>query len=83
MFPKLLIKTFLLLVISTLALSCKTTIAHYPGSNQNKSLPSGQAKKVYGHQSAKAFAPGQQKKRSAGNVVIINANAPVKGKKNK
>ncbi|GEO04815.1 hypothetical protein AAE02nite_24790 [Adhaeribacter aerolatus] len=29
-----------------------------------KQLPPGQAKKIYGHQSAKAFAPGQQKKRA-------------------
>ena len=28
-----------------------------------RNLPPGQAKKLYGHKSAKAFAPGQQKKR--------------------
>ena len=32
-----------------------------------RNLPPGQAKKIYGHQSAKAFAPGQQKKRSNSN----------------
>jgi len=32
--------------------------SRYPGGN----LPPGHAKKVYGHKSAKVFAPGQQKK---------------------
>ncbi len=34
---------------------------YYPNRNV-RNLPPGQAKKIYGHQSAKAFAPGQQKK---------------------
>lgn len=37
----------------------------YRGNASN--LPPGQAKKIYGHQSAKAFAPGQQK-----NNIIYN-----------
>jgi hypothetical protein len=62
MYQKLLIKIFTILVMSLVAFGCKTTIAHrsksfYPAGT----LPPGQAKKVYGHQSAKAFAPGQQK----------------------
>lgn len=40
---------------------------HYPDHNVRK-MPPGQAKKVYGHQSAKAFAPGQQKKAYNKNV---------------
>lgn len=32
---------------------------------ERKSLPPGQAKKIYGTKSAKVFAPGQQKKRNA------------------
>jgi hypothetical protein len=32
---------------------------YYPGSGD---MPPGQAKKVYGHKSAKVFAPGQRKK---------------------
>jgi hypothetical protein len=32
---------------------------YYPG---NRDMPPGQAKKVYGHKSAKVFAPGQRKK---------------------
>ncbi len=31
----------------------------------NKTLPPGQAKKITGSQSAKPFAPGQQKKQAA------------------
>src|SRR5262245_36211683 len=34
-----------------------------PSQPQPQSLPPGQAKKVYGSQSAKPFAPGQQKKQ--------------------
>lgn len=45
-------------------------------------MPPGQAKKVYGDQSAKAYAPGQQKK--AGNVVYrtseSNSKSNGKGK---
>ena len=39
-------------------------IAYYPPQRVYRTnLPPGRAKKIYGHQSAKAFAPGQQKKR--------------------
>jgi hypothetical protein len=37
-----------------------------PGRSAAIGLPPGQAKKVYGHQSARAFAPGQQKKSPLG-----------------
>jgi hypothetical protein len=39
-------------------------------SNGNQGLPPGQAKKVYGTQSAKPFAPGQQKKQSGTTVIV-------------
>ncbi len=39
-------------------------------SGNTKGLPPGQAKKVYGTQSAKPFAPGQQKKSGSTTVVI-------------
>ena len=43
---------------------CRSTSgATYPRPTTSKQLPPGQAKKMYGHQSAKAFAPGQQKKQ--------------------
>ena len=38
--------------------------------NNPQGLPPGQAKKVYGTQSAKPFAPGQQKKNGGTTVVI-------------
>lgn len=47
-------------------------------------LPPGQAKKVYGHQSAKAFAPGQQKKHgTVGYSNGANKGQAKKGKKGK
>ena len=70
--------------MSLIAFGCKTTIAHHPGSaHPTGTLPPGQAKKVYGQQSARAFAPGQQKKRSSSTVVILDAKASGKGKKKK
>ncbi len=84
MYQKLSIKIFTFLLISLIAFGCKTTIAHHPKSSHPAGkLPPGQAKKVYGHQSAKAFAPGQQKKRSSGTAVIINTKASGKSKKKK
>jgi hypothetical protein len=41
-------------------------------SNKSNSLPPGQAKKVYGQQSAKEFAPGQQKKKGGTTVIVKN-----------
>lgn len=41
-------------------------------TNQSAKMPPGQAKKVYGHQSAKEFAPGQQKKKNGTTVVVRN-----------
>jgi uncharacterized lipoprotein len=47
-------------------------------SSSNKGLPPGQAKKITGAKSAKAYAPGQQKKYSNG-----NGNGKGHGKKGK
>ena len=48
---------------------------------RHKNLPPGQAKKIYGHQSAREFAPGQQKKRWKGNSNDNNeGNGNNKGK---
>ena len=49
---------FILIVIIGLGTSCKTTI-----QLKTKNAPPGQMKKVSGSQSAKPFAPGQQKKK--------------------
>jgi len=38
------------------------TSARKASATNTEAMPPGQAKKVYGHQSAKAFAPGQRKK---------------------
>ncbi len=59
--PVLILLAFLLIFSS-----CRTNQVarvYHPNGNH---LPPGQAKKVYGHQSAKAFAPGQQKKHGGG-----------------
>jgi len=49
----------LFVVISVV--SCSTHV--HNSSNSNKKIPPGQAKKMSGSKSAKAYAPGQQKKR--------------------
>ncbi|QMU26627.1 quinol oxidase subunit 4 [Adhaeribacter radiodurans] len=80
---KIWFKTFILVVISAVVVCCKTTIVRtsHPGPAVARSLPPGQAKKVYGHQSARAFAPGQQKKQSQRTVMVVKAGKPVKNKK--
>ena len=84
MYQKVSVKFFIFLMISLVAFSCKTTVAYRTSSpHRSGTLPPGQAKKVYGQQSAKAFAPGQQKKRSSSTVVILDAKASGKGKKKK
>ncbi|RDC66463.1 hypothetical protein [Adhaeribacter pallidiroseus] len=81
MYQKLLIKIFAFLVVSLIAFGCKTTVAHRTGSPQTAgTLPPGQAKKVYGQQSAKAFAPGQQK--SVAPVLLLEIQMfPVKARR--
>jgi hypothetical protein len=65
----------LFLTLITVATSChtpsrsRTTVIL---SNQPAKMPPGQAKKLYGQQSAKEFAPGQQKKKSGTTVVVRN-----------
>lgn len=55
----------------------------FPAPSASKGLPPGQAKKVYGHQSARAFAPGQQKKNTYYPAATENEGHPKKGKKKK
>ncbi|MDQ3289974.1 MAG: hypothetical protein M3Q05_01660 [Bacteroidota bacterium] len=78
---KLSIKTFFIILISLVVVSCKTTIVHTPHPAEPRSLPPGHAKKVYGHQSARAFAPGQRKKQSHRTIVVVKANKGGKYKK--
>ena len=43
-------------------LSCTVHHPHSHSNNSSKRVPPGQAKKMSGSKSAKAYAPGQQKK---------------------
>jgi hypothetical protein len=52
--------TWLFVVILFFSSACKTTVMV---KNNPKPLPPGQMKKVTGSQSAKQYAPGQQKKK--------------------
>lgn len=49
------------LVLTIFVAGCKNTPMGRTSHPAAKQLPPGQVKKVYGYQSAKAFAPGQQK----------------------
>ncbi|GAA3731376.1 hypothetical protein GCM10022422_11950 [Flavobacterium ginsengisoli] len=51
----------LFLVLSII--SCSTHTQTYTPAPSGKKIPPGQAKKMNGDKSAKAYAPGQQKKR--------------------
>jgi len=74
---------FVLIPVLLLLLgSCKSTsVATYPRPATSKQLPPGQAKKMYGHQSAKAFAPGQQKKQGYSSNYKKKGNSKGKRKK--
>ena len=51
----------LFLVLSVV--SCSTHVHTQHPAHSGKKIPPGQAKKMNGDKSAKAYAPGQQKKR--------------------
>jgi hypothetical protein len=52
-----------ILFVAISVLSCSTHVHSGPSNNSsNKKIPPGQAKKMSGSKSAKAYAPGQQKK---------------------
>ena len=59
--------------------SCKSSSIVTIPNPTAKHLPPGQAKKLYGQKSAKAFAPGQQKKQ--GSTVKYQGQAKHKSKK--
>ncbi|MCM0666533.1 hypothetical protein [Flavobacterium tyrosinilyticum] len=52
----------LFLVLSVISCSTHTHVHNHPAPS-GKKMPPGQAKKMNGDKSAKAYAPGQQKKR--------------------
>ena len=56
-------KLVLLFALGGMLLSSASCSSYRTSRNDNNSAP-GQVKKVYGAQSAKAFAPGQQKKKN-------------------
>ncbi|HLO82957.1 MAG TPA: hypothetical protein VK166_18465 [Chitinophagaceae bacterium] len=64
-----------LVVLTTLMSTSCSKRSHSSTSvivtNKPTSLPPGQAKKVYGQQSAKEFAPGQQKKKGNSTTVVV------------
>ena len=77
-------KTFVLkiLLIFFLAAGTASCRSHKPVATVGpRHLTPGHAKKLYGHRSARAFAPGQRKKK----VVVVQARpktvAPQKAKK--
>ncbi|WP_312075973.1 hypothetical protein [Chryseobacterium sp.] len=56
------IKIFAALVVFSFSLiSCEVHTGYSGRSSNGKSIPPGQAKKIYGTKSAKPFAPGQNK----------------------
>lgn len=67
---------FLVLLAAVLSVGCRSARSDRPVAThpQRTHLPPGHAKKVYGHRSARAFAPGQQKK-------VVKKKVVVKGKK--
>jgi hypothetical protein len=52
---------FITLLLTLFITSCSVHTVHHSSSNSGK-IPPGQAKKMSGSKSAKAYAPGQQKK---------------------
>ncbi|MCS3870004.1 hypothetical protein J3D55_002920 [Chryseobacterium ginsenosidimutans] len=56
------LKIYLAIVIFSLNfISCEVRSATSVRSSNSKSIPPGQAKKIYGTKSARPFAPGQNK----------------------
>ncbi len=61
---KIAVVALVLLFLVLSVISCSTHVhTHGPHPAPGKKIPPGQAKKMNGDQSAKAYAPGQQKKR--------------------
>ncbi|WP_416134098.1 quinol oxidase subunit 4 [Sphingobacterium sp. NGMCC 1.201703] len=61
-------RSLLLIFAAVMAISMSACYSTYHGhghrhKHKSKGMPPGQAKKYYGEQSARDFAPGQQKKK--------------------
>ena len=82
---RIITRVAVLFLFAVIAVACRSSRTYptkrtpAPVFSKSKPLPPGQAKKIYGHQSAKAFAPGQQKKK----VSSSKSSHPSKKKKGK
>lgn len=61
-YTKIAVITLVLLFLAISVISCSTHV-HSSSPTTSKKVPPGQAKKMSGSKSAKAYAPGQQKKK--------------------
>lgn len=61
-YTKFVVIIMVVLFIIVSMLSCTVHHPHSHSNNSSKRVPPGQAKKMSGSKSAKAYAPGQQKK---------------------
>lgn len=61
-YTKYIIIVMVILFVIISAISCSTHTHTYTPAPSGKKIPPGQAKKMNGNKSAKAYAPGQQKK---------------------
>ncbi len=62
-FTKIAVIALVLLFLVLSVISCSTHTHTTTQTTTGKKIPPGQAKKASGSKSAKAYAPGQQKKR--------------------
>ena len=51
-------------ILLIIMISVSTLSSCYTSQGHRRNMPPGHAKKVYGHQSARDYAPGHQKKKS-------------------
>lgn len=61
-YTKVAVIIMVILFVAISVVSCSTHV-HSSSNNGNTKIPPGQAKKMSGSKSAKAYAPGQQKKK--------------------
>ncbi|SHG20297.1 MULTISPECIES: hypothetical protein [Flavobacterium] len=62
-FTRIAVIVLVLLFLVLSVISCSTHTHTHTHTTSGKKIPPGQAKKMNGDKSAKAYAPGQQKKR--------------------
>ncbi len=62
-FTKIAVIVLVLVFLVLSVISCSTHTHTHTHTTSGKKIPPGQAKKINGDKSAKAYAPGQQKKK--------------------